>query len=103
MTKKKLIILSVLLIVLLIGISQSLYVVNEKEQVVITQFGKPIGNAVTQSGIQFKIPFIQTVNKFDNRYLEWNGDPNQVPTKDKKFIYVDAFARWQITDPLQFY
>jgi modulator of FtsH protease HflC len=103
MTKKKLIILSVLLIVLLIGISQSMYIVNEKEQVVITQFGRPIGNAVTESGIQFKVPFIQTVNKFDNRYLEWNGDPNQVPTKDKKFIYVDAFARWQITDPLQFY
>lgn len=103
MTKKKLIILSVLLIVLLIGISQSLYIVNEKEQVVITQFGKPVGKAITQSGVQFKIPFIQTVNKFDNRYLEWNGDPNQVPTRDKKFIYVDAFARWQISDPLQFY
>ncbi len=103
MTKNKLILSGIFLIVLVIVISQSIYIVNEKEQVVITQFGKPVGNAITSSGIQFKVPFIQTVNLFDKRYLEWNGDPNQVPTKDKKFIYVDAFARWQITDPLQFY
>jgi membrane protease subunit HflC len=71
--------------------------------VVITQFGRPVGNAVTTPGIQFKVPFIQKVNVFDKRYLEWDGDPNQVPTKDKKFIFVDTYARWQITDPLQFY
>lgn len=103
MTKRKIIIASVLLVIVLIGISQSMYIVNEKEQVVITQFGKPVGKAVIEPGIQFKVPFIQTVNIFDSRYLEWNGDPNQVPTRDKKFIYVDAYARWQITDPLQFY
>ncbi len=103
MTQKKLILLITALVVLLIAISQSTYIVNEQEQVVITQFGKPVGNAVVNSGIQFKVPFIQTPNYFDKRYLEWDGDPNQIPTKDKKFIYVDAYARWQITDPLQFY
>ncbi len=103
MTKKKLILLIILAIILLIAVSQSTYIVNEKEQVVITQFGKPVGNAIVESGIQFKIPFIQTPNYFDKRYLEWDGDPNQVPTKDKKFIYVDTYARWEITDPLQFY
>lgn len=94
---------AVIIILLLIGVSQTLYVVNEREQVVITQFGRPVGKAVTQAGIQFKVPFIQTVNVFEKRYMEWDGDPNQIPTKDKKFIFVDAYARWQITDPLQFY
>ncbi|MDP4283495.1 MAG: protease modulator HflC [Bacteroidota bacterium] len=103
MAKKKLLISIVLLIVLLVGISQSIYIVNEKKQVVITQFGKPVGHAITDAGIKFKIPFIQDVNFFDKRYLEWDGDPNQVPTKDKKFIFVDTYARWEITDPLQFY
>ena len=103
MTKRKLIISIVLSVIILIVVIQSVYVVNEKEQVVITQFGRPVGKAVTQPGIQWKVPFIQTVNIFDRRLLEWNGDPNQVPTRDKKFIYVDAYARWQITDPLQFY
>ena len=103
MTKMKLIISGVVLVLLLIAVTGSVYIVNEKEQVVITQFGRPVGNAVTTPGIQFKVPFIQKVNVFDKRYLEWDGDPNQVPTKDKKFIFVDTYARWQITDPLQFY
>jgi membrane protease subunit HflC len=103
MTKKKLILYIILLVVLLVGISQSTYIVNEKEQVVITQFGKPVGKAITEAGIKFKIPFIQDANFFDKRYLEWDGAPNQVPTKDKKFIFVDTYARWEITDPLQFY
>jgi membrane protease subunit HflC len=103
MSKIKLILLSVAAVVLLVLLSSSLYMVNEKEQVVITQFGRPIGNAVVDPGIHFKVPFIQTANFFDKRYLEWDGDPNQVPTKDKKFIFVNTYARWQITDPLQFY
>ncbi|MEO6682142.1 MAG: protease modulator HflC [Ginsengibacter sp.] len=103
MNKNKLIILGFVIAVLLIGITQSLYIVNEREQVVLTQFGKPVGQAVTQACVQFKVPFIQTVNVFDKRYLAWDGDPNQVPTKDKKFIFIDTYARWQITDPLQFY
>ena len=103
MSKRKVIISGIVLLVLLITIMSSLYIVNEKEQVVITQFGKPIGEAVTTPGINFKTPFIQDVNVFDKRYLEWDGDPNQIPTKDKKFIFIDTYARWQITDPLQFY
>jgi len=82
---------------------QSAFIVNEEEQAVITQFGKPVGEAITEPGLKFKTPFIQKANFFDKRYLEWDGDPNQVPTKDKKFIFVDTYARWQITDPLQFF
>ncbi|MDQ7918048.1 protease modulator HflC [Mesonia sp. MT50] len=103
MSKKKLIISGIVLVVLLIAITSSMYIVNEKQQVVITQFGRPIGEAVTTPGINFKTPFVQDVNVFDKRYLEWNGDPNQIPTKDKKFIFIDTYARWQIIDPLQFY
>jgi membrane protease subunit HflC len=82
---------------------QSAYIVRETQQVVITQFGKPVGSAVTKAGLKFKTPFIQKANYFEKRYMEWDGDPNQVPTKDKKFIFVDSYARWQITDPLQFF
>ncbi|HET8859071.1 protease modulator HflC [Marivirga sp.] len=101
--KKSLIFIIVIAVVALIAIAQSAYIVRESEQVIITQFGRPIGNAVKDAGLHFKIPFIQTANFFDKRYLEWDGDPNQVPTKDKKFIFVDTYARWQITDPLQFF
>jgi len=79
------------------------YIVNEQEQAIVTQFGKPVGGAVVEPGLKFKIPFIQKVNYFDKRYLEWDGDRNQVPTRDKKFIFVDSYARWQITDPLQYF
>ncbi len=103
MDNKKTIIFIVLGVITLFLFSQGAYVVNETEQVVVTQFGKPVGSAITTPGMKFKIPFIQTTHFFDKRYLEWDGDPNQVPTKDKKFIFVDTYARWQITDPLQFY
>ncbi len=79
------------------------YIVDETEQVIITQFGDPVGDAVTEPGLKFKIPFMQKAHYFDERYLAWDGDRNQVPTKDKKFIFVDTYARWQITDPLQFF
>lgn len=79
------------------------YIVDETEQVIITQFGDPVGEAVANPGMHFKIPLIQRTHYFDERYLEWDGDRNQVPTKDKKFIFVDTYARWQITDPLQFF
>mgnify|MGYP004701326803 CR=1 FL=1 len=82
---------------------QGVYIVKETEQVVITQFGKPVGEAVTEPGIKLKVPFIQLVNRFEKRFLDWDGDPNQIPTKDKKFIFVDTYARWKITDPLQFF
>ena len=95
---------------LVIGIAVALvvgaaaeYRVGEAEQVVITQFGEPTGEAVTQAGLHFKLPFIQEVNYFDKRFLEWDGNPNQVPTKDKRFIWVDTYARWRIVDPLRFF
>lgn len=103
MPKQKLIIQLAILTVLLIVIVDAFYLVNETEQVVITQFGKPVGQAKVTPGLKLKLPFIQKINFFEKRYMEWDGDPNQVPTKDKKFIFVDAYARWQITDPLQFF
>ena len=101
--KTKSIILTIFLLVILIGLSGSAFIVQEKDQVVITQFGRPVGEAIIEPGMYFKLPFIQEANYFEKRYMEWNGDPNQVPTKDKKFIFVDTYARWQITDPLQFF
>ena len=80
-----------------------LYIVGEVEQVVITQFGEPKGDPVTTPGLHFKLPFIQMINRFDKRFLEWDGDPNEVPTRDKRFIHVDSYARWQITDPLLYF
>lgn len=103
MTNKKVILQIVILVIVIIFIAQSTYVVKETEQVVITQFGKPIGEAIITPGLKFKVPFIQKANYFEKRYMEWDGDPNQVPTKDKKFIFVDSYARWQIVDPLQFF
>ena len=81
----------------------SIYTINEAEQAVVTQFGKPVGGAVTDAGIHFKTPLIQTVIKFDKRILEWDGSANEIPTLDNKYIFIDAFARWRISDALQFY
>jgi membrane protease subunit HflC len=103
MNYRKTIIQLVILLFAIILVTQSFYVVKETEQVVVTQFGKPIGQAKITPGLKIKVPFIQKTNYFEKRYMEWDGDPNQVPTKDKKFIFVDAYARWQITDPLQFF
>jgi membrane protease subunit HflC len=101
--KTKSILIAIAVIIIVIGFSSSVFIVQEKDQVVITQFGKPVGEAITEPGMHFKLPLIQDANYFEKRYMEWNGDPNQVPTKDKKFIFVDTYARWQITDPLQFF
>ena len=81
----------------------SIYTINETEQVVVTQFGKPVGGAITDAGVHFKTPIIQTVIKFDKRILEWDGSANEIPTLDNKYIFIDAFARWRISDALQFY
>lgn len=86
-----------------IVLAQTLYIVNEKEQVIITQFGDPVGEAISTPGLKMKTPFLQKANYFEKRYLEWDGDPNQVPTKDKVFIFVDTYARWRITDPLKYF
>lgn len=81
----------------------SIYTVGEVEQVIITQFGKPVGDPVTTAGLKVKVPFVQDVNAIDKRVLEWDGNPSDMPTKDKLYISVDLFARWRITDPLQYF
>ena len=81
----------------------SIYTVSEVEQMIITQFGKPVGEPVTTAGLKIKTPFIQQVNSIDKRVLEWDGSPSDMPTKDKLYISVDLFARWRITDPLQYF
>ncbi len=95
--------IKILLLFILIVISNSVFIINEKEQAIITQFGKPIGGSLIQAGLKFKLPLVHTVIKFDNRYLEWDGAVNEIPTKDNKYILVDTFARWKISDPLEFY
>ncbi len=91
----------VLLVVL--GAGGAFYIVDETQQVLILQFGQPKGDPDTTAGLKFKLPFIQKANYFDNRFLEWDGDPNEVPTRDKRFIHVDSYARWRITDPLKYF
>lgn len=91
----------VILAAIIIG-QDAFYTVNEAEQVVITQFGDPV-RTVTDAGLNFKLPFVQNVNRFEKRILKWDGDPNQIPTKDMRFIWVNTTARWRITDPLVFY
>ena len=81
----------------------SIYTVSEVEQIIITQFGKPVGEPVTTAGLKTKVPFIQQVNSIDKRVLEWDGSPSDMPTKDKLYISVDLFARWRITDPMQYF
>jgi membrane protease subunit HflC len=93
----------VLGIVVLIVLISSLYVVREYEQVIITQFGRPVGVPVDTPGLKVKAPLVQKANRFEKRFLEWDGDPNQLPTKDKRFVWVDMYARWRITDPLLFF
>jgi len=87
----------------LIVLLSSGFVVNETEQAIITQFGKPVGDPVITPGVHFKVPIIQKVHFFEKRFLEWDGSPNQIPTKDKRFIWVDAYARWRIHDPLLYF
>jgi membrane protease subunit HflC len=92
-----------LAVVVLTLLYSTFYSVSETQQVVITQFGKPIGQAITQPGLHLKLPFAQDTNFFDKRWLEWNGNANQVPTRDKKYIWVETYARWRIADPLLFF
>ena len=93
----------VLAVAALIVLMSAVYQVFETEQVIITQFGRPVGAPVAEPGLHLKIPFVQVANKFDKRFLEWDGDVNQVPTRDKRFITVDTYARWRISDPLLFF
>jgi len=92
-----------LVILIALVLMNSVYVVKEPEQVIITQFGKPTGDPVLTPGLKFKTPFIQQVHRFEKRFLEWDGDPNELPTRDKRFITVNMYARWRITDPLLYF
>jgi len=100
--KKSIAILAVVGVGIYVAFS-SLYTVSEVEQVIITQFGKPVGEPVTSAGLKLKVPYIQEVNPIDKRVLEWDGNPSDMPTKDKLYISVDLFARWRIIDPLQYF
>jgi membrane protease subunit HflC len=92
--------LAIVVLMLLLGV---VYTVPETEQVIMTQFGKPIGGVVTRPGLHLKVPIISVVHRFDKRWLEFDGDANEIPTKDKKYIWVDTYARWRISDPLRFF
>lgn len=89
-----------LLLLLLMG---SFYVVTQTEQVIITQFGKPVGEPITNPGLHIKVPFIQNVNRIDKRFLEWDGTPVAIPTRDKTYIHVDMFGRWRIDQPKTYF
>jgi membrane protease subunit HflC len=102
MNSRRMVVLVALCVVAFVSLS-SLYRVSEVEQVIITQFGKPVGDPVMTAGLKVKIPFIQDVNPIDKRVLEWDGSPSDMPTKDKLYISVDIYARWRITDPLQYF
>ncbi len=95
--------LLLVLILLAVSFLQSpLFVVQEGHQALVTQFGRPV-SGILSAGLHFKIPFIQTVHRFEKRILQWDGDPNQIPTKDKRYIFIDTTARWRISDPLLFF
>jgi membrane protease subunit HflC len=97
------ILIGLLVLGILLLVSGAFYTVDETKQVIITQFGKPVGEPKTEAGLKFKTPFIQQVNPIEKRILEWDGAPSNMPTKDKLYIAVDLFARWRITDPLQYF
>jgi membrane protease subunit HflC len=98
-----LIVIGIIVLVVAAFLSGTFYIVNEAQQVIITQFGEPKGDPVITPGLRLKLPFIQKANYFEKRFLEWDGEPNQLPTKDKRFIFVDTYARWRITEPLKFF
>ena len=95
--------ITILLVVVAVGMLNAAFVVNEWEQVILTQFGEPVGEPIVTPGLKFKVPFIQREHRFDKRFLEWDGDVAELPTKDKVFIEVDTYARWRISDPLLFF
>tara|TARA_Y100001970_G_scaffold105340_1_gene131913 strand:- start:116 stop:1045 length:930 start_codon:yes stop_codon:yes gene_type:complete len=92
----------IIVVFLLFLFGGAFFIVNESEQVVITQFGEPVGEPITQPGLNFKIPLIQKANYFDRRFLAWDGEPKQVSTRDKRFININTYARWRISDPLKY-
>jgi len=95
-------VIGVVAIALIVVVFSAAYVVDETEQVVVTQFGKVVGEPISEPGLKFKIPVIQMANYFPKNLQEWDGDPGQIPTLDKTYIWVDTFARWKIVDPVRF-
>ena len=91
------------IVVFLIVFSMATFTTTEYNQAVVIQFGRPVGKPIIEAGLHLKKPLVQTVKYFDRRILEWDGDPNQIPTKDKKYIRIDVTARWKIVDALKFY
>ncbi len=94
---------AIVVLVLFAIVASAAYVVQETEQVIITQFGKPVGDAIDEPGLHFKVPLFQKAHKFDKRFLEWDAQPTELTTQDKRFIHVDTYARWRISDPLLFF
>lgn len=95
--------IAVLAFFVFIVLIDAFYIVSETNQVIITQFGEPIGGTISSPGLHLKLPFIHKTNFFEKRWLEWDGDANQIPTQDKKFIWIDTYARWRISEPLTFF
>ena len=103
MKQTALILVALLIFLAILTAGGAFFIVDETEQVIITQFGKPVGDSIMTPGLKMKVPFLQKANYFDKRFLEWDGKPNEVPTSDKRFLYVDTYARWRITDPRLFF
>lgn len=95
--------LAVIVLAAFLGFQLCSYTINEYEQVIITQFGKPVGQPITTAGLHVKAPFIQTVHRIDKRILEWDGRANEMPTRDKLYVIIDSFGRWRIQDPFKFF
>jgi membrane protease subunit HflC len=94
----------VLILLIAVGVlASAAYTVQEQEQVIITQFGDPVGDPITEAGLHFKVPVIQTANRFEKRILPWDGQPSEMPTQDKTYIIVDTFARWRVADALEYF
>ncbi len=101
--KIQILLIPIVIVLSVIGFSVCSYVVEETDQVIITQFGKPVGEPVTDAGLHFKVPFIQEVNRIEKRFLPWDGPSNEMSTKDKTYLIIDTFARWRISDPMQYF
>ena len=93
----------ILILLALVAVGNAAFIVRETDQVIVTQFGKPVGDPIAEPGLHFKIPVVQKIRRFEKRYLEWDGDATELTTKDKRFVFVDTYARWRITDPLLFF
>ncbi len=100
--KNALPVILIVVVILIAGLYSSAIIIDETEQVVITRFGKIVRDPITDPGLQFKLPIVDSVNRFPKNLQQWDGDPGQIPTLDKTFIWVDSFARWKIVDPIKF-